>query len=91
MERPEQNPWLIHLIWKLLDNDKNALSLLASNPFPEHPPKYIRVEFYKYEFAKPDDRSGAVWNRTYVGEWLQPLSKSTPGFIEYIKAYGWKN
>ena len=52
MQRPEHNPWLIHLIWKLLDNDKDALSLLANNPFPDSSPKYIRVQFYRYEFAE---------------------------------------
>lgn len=90
MQRPEQNPWLIHLIWKLLDNDKDALSLLANNPFPDKAPKYIRVQFYKYEFTKPGE-SEAIWKRTYVGQWLPPLSKSTQGFKEYIEANGWKN
>ncbi len=90
MQRPEQNPWLIHLIWKLLDNDKNSLSLLANNPFPDNPPKYIRVQFYQYKFTKPGDKSGAIWDRTYIGEWLTPLSKSNPALREYIKAYGWK-
>ena len=91
MQRPEHNPWLIHLIWKLLDNDKDALSLLANNPFPHNPPKYIRVEFYRYQFSKPGDATGAIWNRTYIGQWLPPLAKSTPGFREYIEANGWKN
>jgi len=91
MESPQQNPWLVHLIWKLLDNDKNALTLLANNPFPDNPPKYIRVQFYRYKFAEPGDKSGAVWSRTYAGEWLPPLSKSNPELKNYIEAYGWKN
>ncbi len=90
MQRPEHNPWLIHLIWKLLDNDKDALSLLANNPFPDKPPKYIIVEFYKYNFAPLDDESGAVWQRTYLGQWLPPLSKETQVLREYIRAYGWE-
>ena len=91
MQRPEQNPWLIHLIWKLLHNDKGAISLIAENPFPDNPPKYIRVEFYQYSFAPIGNKEEAAWNRKYIGQWLPPLSTSTPGLKEYIKAYGWEN
>ena len=88
-ERPENNPWLIHLIWKLLDNDKNALSLLADNPFPDKNPKYIRVQYYRYKFAKPGYKN--YWERAYIGEWLPPMSKGTKGFKDYIENNGWKN
>lgn len=91
MERPEQNPWLVHLIWKFLHNDKGAISLIAYNPFPDKPPKYIRVEFYHYKFAPIGNKDGLVWNREYIGEWLPPLSASNPKLKEYIKAYGWEN
>ena len=91
MESPQQNPWLIHMIWKLLDNDKDTLSLIANNPFRDKPPKYIRVEFYRYQFAEIGNKEGKVWNRNYIVEWLPPLSKSTNGFKEYIQANGWKN
>ena len=90
MQRPEHNPWLIHLIWKLLDNDKSALSLLANNPFPDKPPKYIRVEYYHYSFAPIGNKEGLVWNRRYIGQWLPPLSKENQSFKEYIRAYGWE-
>ena len=89
MQRPEDNPWLIHLIWKLLHHDANTLTLIANNPFPDHPPTYIQVEFYRYEFVPPTDSSGAVWKRTYVGEWLPPLFVSTPGLKEFVKGNGW--
>lgn len=88
-QRPEHNPWLLHLIWKLLDNDKDTLNLLANNPFKEKPPNYIRVQYYRYEFTKPG--SSTYWERSYIGQWLPPLSKQTEGFKEYIEANGWKN
>ena len=88
MENPKQNPWLIHLIWKFLHNDRDALSLIANNPFPNQPPTYIRISFYHYEFAKPG--SAPVWNRTRVGTWLSPLSVDTPGLKEFIEAHGWE-
>lgn len=91
METPQQNPWLVHLIWKLLVNDPGALSLIAHNPFPNRSPQYIRVQFYRYQFARLDDPTGAVWKRTHLGAWLPPLSRSTPGLKDYIAANGWED
>lgn len=73
MQSPGQNPWMLSLIWKLLHNDKNTLSLIAHNPFPHKPPRCIRVEHYIYRFARPSSK--AVWEREYLGTWLGPISK----------------
>src|SRR6185369_5488796 len=40
-------PWTIHFTWKLLHNDPGTLSLLANNPFPDGPPRYVRAELYR--------------------------------------------
>ena len=45
MERPIDNPWIFHFVWKLLENDKDALKLVQENPFPEKAPKFIRIQF----------------------------------------------
>ena len=84
MSTPDRHPWLIHLIWKFLHNDPNALGLIANNPFPESPPRYIRVEHYHYEFTAADDQSGAVWQRTRVGSWLPPLSADNPDLQQFV-------
>lgn len=89
MQRPEHNPWLINLVWKLLHNDKDALSLLAYNPFPDNPPNHIRIEFYRYRFTPPNSNETSVWTRERIGTWLPPLSKDTPGFRELIAANRW--
>ncbi|MBS1502598.1 MAG: lipase maturation factor family protein, partial [Bacteroidetes bacterium] len=41
MSTSDQYPWTYNLVWKLLHNDPDALSLFANNPFPGKPPKYI--------------------------------------------------
>src|SRR5439155_3469493 len=33
MSTPERYPWTLHLVWKLLQDDPGALSILATNPF----------------------------------------------------------
>jgi len=87
-QSPQQNPWLIHMIWKLLHNDPGTISLISENPFPDKPPNYIRIEFYRYEFVEPG--SDAVWKRTYIGNWLPPLSKNTPELRQFIAANNWE-
>jgi len=89
MSTPDRYPWTLHLVWKLLHNDRGTLSLLASNPFPDAPPRFIRARLYRYAFAPPGDPSGAWWTRTLVGEWLPPLSRDDPRLLRALAAYGW--
>jgi len=35
--------------------------LLARNPFPDQPPKYVRAQFYDYTFAGSEERAEGVW------------------------------
>jgi hypothetical protein len=89
MQSIRSNPWLLHLIAKLLHNDPGALSLLANNPFPEQPPKLIRAELYEYSFTPPGDASGAWWTRRRVGSYVQPLAADTPLLVRYLVSMGW--
>jgi len=82
---PDREPWIAHLIWQLLSGDEDITRLLAYDPFPDHPPRWIRVEYYKYEFAPLGARE--TWTRTYVGSWLRPLSLDTPQYREFIEQY----
>lgn len=90
LSSPNQYPWVAHFVWKLLHNDKQTLSLIAHNPFPDEPLNIIRIEFYRYEYLPLNDESGAVWKRTRVGAWLQPLSIETPGLRKFIEDNGWE-
>lgn len=91
MSRPSRYPWTVHLVSKLLHNDPGALGLLAGNPFPGAPPRFIRARYYIYEFAPPDDPSGAWWRRTPAGEWLPPLSAEDPRLLAFLAAHGWSS
>jgi hypothetical protein len=89
MSTPDQYPWTLHFVWKLLHNDPGTLSLIANNPFPQKPPRYIRAQFYRYEFAPPRDPTGAWWKRTLLGSWLPPLSVDDLRLRRILAAYGW--
>jgi len=89
MSVPGRYPWTLHLIWKLLHNDAGALSLLANNPFPDRPPRFIRARYYRYEFAPLDDPQGLTWRRTLLGDWIPPLSADDPRLLGFLAAHGW--
>lgn len=90
MSTPDEYPWTLHLIWKLLHNDPAMLKLFAGNPFPDRPPRYIRAILYRYRFAKPGNPEGLWWTRTRIGAyWLPPLSVDDPRLIGSLKQQGW--
>jgi Lipase maturation factor len=71
MSSAEEEPWLLHVVWKLLHADRGLRSLLARDPFGDKPPTYVRIMRYRYHFAQPG--SDAVWKRELVGYYLPPL------------------
>ena len=89
MSTPNQYPWTLNLVWKLLHNDPGALSLFGGNPFPEKPPHYIRATLYHYEFVRPGTPEGNWWKREELGLWLPPLSASDPRLLNFLQLAGW--
>jgi hypothetical protein len=65
----ERNPWLIQFMIRLLQGSEPVLDLLASNPFPEEPPKYIQAVVYDYWFTDLETRekTGNWWHREDKG------------------------
>ena len=74
MSSPRSHPWLVRLVERLLQGDRATLRLLAGNPFPDHPPTFVRALLYRYRFTTAAERrqTGAWWARTLVGEYLPP-------------------
>jgi hypothetical protein len=78
------HPWILSLIGRLLEGNRPVQSLLRSNPFPDHPPRFIRAELYEYHFPKKLRRNTAGkiiwWERKRVATYLPPLSLNDPEF-----------
>ena len=89
MSSPNEYPWTLNLIWKLLHNDPGAVNLFADNPFPNHPPRYIRAVLYRYKFAKPGNPQGLWWNREQINIWIQPTSTKDERLVKFLKSEGW--
>ena len=79
MSSPDEYPWTLTLVSKLLHNDPGVVGLFASNPFPDRPPRYIRAVLYRYYFVKPGNPGGRWWNRERMGDvWLPAMSADDP-------------
>jgi predicted DCC family thiol-disulfide oxidoreductase YuxK len=76
LESPRQNPWLLGLIVRLLQDSHDVNRLLAHNPFPDKPPRYIRAMFYRYRFTTASElrQTGAWWKRQELREYLPTVS-----------------
>jgi predicted DCC family thiol-disulfide oxidoreductase YuxK len=71
-----QNPWLAGLAMGLLQDNPDVTGLLAHNPFPENPPRYLRATLYDYHFTSLEEHraTGAWWKREKQGEYFPPVS-----------------
>jgi hypothetical protein len=85
----EGDPWLVHLVWKLLRGDPTPKSLLALDPFPHDPPARIRASIWRYRFVGPGEKGW--WARERVGEYLRPVSRTDPELASYVGSYGWND
>jgi hypothetical protein len=71
----------------MLAADAGARGLMAIDPFGGQPPRFIRVDLYRYRFAPRGAR--AWWERTRLGPWLPPLAVDTDGLRAFIERQGW--
>jgi hypothetical protein len=87
-ESIDREPWLVHLLWQLLSGESSPRSLLARDPFPDVPPRWIRAGIWRYRFSA-SRASGLWWERERVGEYLRPVSREDPVLRDYAEAYEW--
>lgn len=65
-----EHQWLLYLCWKLLHNSPTVLSLIERNPFPDplQPPRYIRMEHYRFVFS-----SHLLLPRLRIQQWMKNM------------------
>ena len=70
------SPWFVNFLVRLLQGSPQVLGLLASNPFPQAPPKYVRAELFDYKFTDFQTRktTGNVWRREIRGWYVPAIS-----------------
>jgi hypothetical protein len=70
------NPWFVSLLERLLQNAPDVTRLLARNPFPDTPPKYVRAQLFEYHFTTAEEHraTGSWWKREERGKYLPAVS-----------------
>jgi lipase maturation factor 1 len=72
----QYQPWFRHFVERLLQGTPAVVGLLAHNPFPHTPPRYIRAVVYTYHFTDRATRqtTGAWWRRERQGLYMPVMS-----------------
>jgi predicted DCC family thiol-disulfide oxidoreductase YuxK len=76
---PEASPWFTHLLERLLQNQPDVLALLATNPFPDAAPRYVRAQFYDYTYASAEEKAKGTWWKRRPLRLFFPASELAPG------------
>ena len=94
----ENHTWIIHLLYKFLNKDPLALSLIRKDPFQEGP-KFVRAVKYEYEYlSMPKERSsllgkadeeGEWWRRRFLHEYFPPFALNDSRIINYLEQLGY--
>lgn len=87
MSTIDREPWLVRLVVKLLRGDGDVKPLLAVDPFPDRPPRFVRATLWRYAFTRPGDGNPAWWRRTRVGEYLRPIALDDPALVRFEAAF----
>ncbi len=87
MQPPDQNVWLIHLLYQLLEGRASAKALLANDPFPDSPPLRVRAELYGYRFTEPGEPGW--WHRERIGPYLPAFDLDDPDLQRLAAERGW--
>jgi predicted DCC family thiol-disulfide oxidoreductase YuxK len=72
----QQNPWFTNFMLRLLQGSPDVLALLAKNPFPDEPPRYVRAMSYEYHVTDlaTKRQTGNWWMREPEGRYFPEVS-----------------
>ena len=72
----QNTPWFLNFMGALLQDKSEVLQLLAENPFPDTPPRYVRATLYDYRFTDfATKRSEKTWwHREWKGIYCPAIS-----------------
>jgi hypothetical protein len=72
----QESPWMTGLVYHLLQGTPQVTALLARNPFPDSPPRYIRGRLYDYRFSTPAQKKsqGVWWQRQFAAEYFPAVT-----------------
>jgi predicted DCC family thiol-disulfide oxidoreductase YuxK len=79
LDNPQRLRWFWRFLERLLENEPTVTVLLASNPFADKPPIYVRAQFYDYTFTDSEEKAkGQWWNRQLLGQYFPAVHLKVP-------------
>jgi hypothetical protein len=78
--------WLDRMAQRLMEGEQTVLRLLGHNPFPDAPPKWVRVAIVAMTPASRDVHrsTGAWWHTKRVGVFMPPRTLAAWPFDEMV-------
>ena len=75
--------WFGPFLTRLLEGSPPVLALLAGNPFPDAPPRYVRALLYDYRFTDLGTwrRDGLWWRREPLGAFTRTVTLDPDGHL----------
>jgi predicted DCC family thiol-disulfide oxidoreductase YuxK len=68
--------WFYDFMRRVLEGSPDVLALMGHNPFPDHPPKYLRARLETYQFTTPEEKrkTGQWWTSKPLGIYVPPVT-----------------
>ncbi|MDX2087380.1 MAG: lipase maturation factor family protein [Kofleriaceae bacterium] len=85
-ERP-RDPWVLHMVYKLLAGDRAIRTLLAVDPFHGEAPTFVRIRRFQYHLQPLG--APTWWTRDHEELWLRPRSLEDPELHDALARFGW--
>jgi hypothetical protein len=81
-----RSSWLDRLGQRILEGEQTVMKLLGHNPFPDAPPKWIRVSIVALTPSSPEVRraTGAWWHTQRVGVHIPPRMRESWPYDEMV-------
>jgi predicted DCC family thiol-disulfide oxidoreductase YuxK len=78
LDQGQLDYWVPAFLRRLQEGSPQVLKMMGSNPFADHPPKYLRLSLYDYSFTTYSERAqtGAWWRRVLL--WSSTLKPESP-------------
>jgi hypothetical protein len=80
-----QDAWLLHLVYKLLDGDREIRTLLE-DPFDGVAPRWVRIRRFVYHLAPYG--APTWWTRDHEELWLPPIARDNPEMMRVLAQFG---
>lgn len=71
-----ENPWFVSYLVRLLEGSPDVMALMAKNPFPASPPRYVRALISLYQFTNSSERraTGNWWKAGPPAQYVRAIS-----------------